>query len=195
MVLAFQILRKVAHIKIDDEALEKIVEMMVIVLFVNLLLFFAEVVTEFRSATAHTIHMQYYFTGIGGHVGLVPWAWFGATCNITAFFLLLVPKTRKNRIIMDLSCVLVFVGVFIEKGIGLVLPGFTPGTLGELYEYSPSSVEVMIAIGVAGAGTLVFTLLSKVAIPLTFSESRDEQSGVTATHGRSHPYRPNPMGI
>jgi molybdopterin-containing oxidoreductase family membrane subunit len=96
---------------------------------------------------------------------------------------------------MDLSCVLVFVGVFIEKGIGLVLPGFTPGTLGELYEYSPSSVEVMIAIGVAGAGTLVFTLLSKVAIPLTFSESRDEQSGVTATHGRSHPYRPNPMGI
>ncbi|MBW2400089.1 MAG: polysulfide reductase NrfD [Deltaproteobacteria bacterium] len=195
MVLAFQILRKVAKINIEDEALNKIVEMMVIVLFVNLLLFFAEVVTEFRSATAHTIHMQYYFTGIGGHVGLVTWAWSGAACNITAFFLLLIPKTRKNRIIMNLSCALVFVGVFIEKGIGLVLPGFTPGTLGELYEYSPSRVEVMIAIGIVGVGTLVFTLLSRVAIPLTFSEPLDDNGGITATRGEPDSYRPDPMGI
>jgi Ni/Fe-hydrogenase subunit HybB-like protein len=195
MVLAFQILRKVAKINIEDEALHKIVEMMVIVLFVNLLLFFAEVVTEFRSATAHTIHMQYYFTGIGGHVGLVTWAWSGAACNITAFFLLLIPKTRKNRILMNLSCVLIFVGVFIEKGIGLVLPGFTPGTLGELYEYSPSRVELMIATGIVGVGMLVFTLLSRVAIPLTFSESLDDNGGITATRGEPDSYRPDPVGI
>ena len=78
MILAFQVLRKAANINIRDEALVKIAEITAIVLFVNLLLFFAEVVTEFRSATAHTVHMQFYFTGIGDHVGLAGWAWFGA---------------------------------------------------------------------------------------------------------------------
>jgi len=195
MILTFQVLRKVARINIDDAALLKIAEMMVVVLFVNLLLFFAEVVTEFRSATAHTIHMQYYFTGIGGHLDLVGWSWSGAALNITAFFLLLIPRLRKNRILMNLACAFVFVGVFIEKGIGLVLPGFTPGTLGEFYEYSPSSVEMMIAVGIVGVGALVFTLLSKVAIPLTFTEPLDEDGGVTATRGGTVPYRPNPIGI
>jgi Ni/Fe-hydrogenase subunit HybB-like protein len=94
---------------------------------------------------------------------------------------------------MNLACALVFVGVFIEKGIGLVLPGFTPGTLGELYEYNPARVEVMIAIGVVGVGMLVFTLLSRVAIPLTLSESLDENGGVAAPRGGAVPYRPNPV--
>jgi molybdopterin-containing oxidoreductase family membrane subunit len=195
MVLAFQVLRKAANINIRDEALQKIAEMMVVVLFVSLLLFMAEVVTEFRSATAHTVHMRYYFTGLEGHVSLARWAWSGASCNILAFLLLLIPKTRENPITMNLGCVLVFVGVFIEKGIGLVLPGLTPGTLGELYEYFPSRAEVMISIGIAGVGVLVFTLLSKAAIPLTFSEplgddnSAQEGGSATLAHGLD-PARP-----
>lgn len=110
MVLAFQILRRAADINIREEALQKIAEMMVIVLFVSLLLFLAEVVTEFRSATAHTVHMQYYFTGIEGHVDLVGWSWFGASCNVLAFLLLLVPRTRRNPITMNLGCDLDAIG-------------------------------------------------------------------------------------
>jgi len=173
MVLAFQVLRKVARIQIREEAIHKIAEMTVIVLFVNLLLFMAEVITEYRSATAHTVHLQYYFEGLHGHVNLVGWAWTGAFCNIVAFVLLLIPRTRKHPITLNIGCVLVFVGVFIEKGIGLVLPGFNPGTLGELYDYTPSIAEVMILIGVAGVGVLIFTLVSKAAIPLAFQEVED----------------------
>jgi len=178
MILAFQILRKAANINIRDEALRKIAEMTSIVLFVNLLLFFAEVVTEFRSATAHTVHMQYYFQGIGEHVRLVRWSWTGAIFNTTAFFLLMIPRTRNNIVTMNIGCVLVFVGVFIEKGIGLVLPGFTPGTLGEVYEYVPSLPEINIGIGIVAVGVLMFTVLSRVAIPLTFSEP-DESGDAT----------------
>jgi molybdopterin-containing oxidoreductase family membrane subunit len=71
--------------------------------------------------------------------------------------------------------------VFIEKGIGLVLPGFIPGTLGEVYEYAPSIQELMILIGVAGAGTLVFTLFTKVAIPLAFHEEDGRDAGEPGT--------------
>ncbi|MDH3213570.1 MAG: polysulfide reductase NrfD [Myxococcales bacterium] len=174
MVLAFQVLRKVARISIKDAALLKMTEMMAIVMFVNLLLFFAEVITEYRSATAHTIHIRYYFEGVEDHVSLVGWAWTGAACNVLAFLLLLLPQTRKYPVTMNLGCFLAFVGVFIEKGIGLVLPGFTPGTLGELYEYAPAFPELMISVGIAGVGTLVFTVLTKIAVPLAFHE--DEES-------------------
>jgi Ni/Fe-hydrogenase subunit HybB-like protein len=168
MILAFKVLRKVADIDIKDKALFKIAEIMVIVLFVNLLLFMAEVVTEFRSATVHTIHIQFYFKGLKGHQELILWAWSGALCNVFAFLLLLIPKTRNTHVTLNIGCILVIVGVFIEKGIGLVLPGLSPGTLGMLYKYSPSMVEVMISIGIAGVGALIFTVYSKIAIPLAF---------------------------
>jgi molybdopterin-containing oxidoreductase family membrane subunit len=54
-----------------------------------------------------------------------------------------------------------------------VLPGFTPSTLGEVYEYFPSPAELKICLGIAGAGVLVFTLFSKVAIPLSFLEPEE----------------------
>ena len=181
MILGFTALRRAAGVNIKDEALFKIAEMMAYVMAVNLLLFFAEVVTEYRSSTHHTVHLQYYFEGLDGHVTLVGWAWTGAACNLIAFSLLLWRRTREHSIILKGICVLVFLGVFIEKGIGLVLPGFTPSTLGEVYEYFPSLPEVQILIGVAGVGILVFTLLSKIAIPLSFREANDGDVGAGMT--------------
>jgi len=144
------------------------------VMFVNLLLFLAEVVTEFRSATMHTVHIRFYFQGLGEQMQVVPWAWLGAACNVTAFFLLLTPKTRMNHITLNFGCLLIIVGVFIEKGIGLVLPGLTPGTLGEVYAYDPSLVEVMISIGIAGIGAFIFTIFSKIAVPIAFRRPYEE---------------------
>jgi nitrate/TMAO reductase-like tetraheme cytochrome c subunit len=100
-----------------------------------------------------------------------------------AFLLLLIPTTRKDPVTMNIGCILVFFGVFIEKGIGLVLPGFTPGTLGEVYEYTPSLAEVMICIGVAGVGMLVFTLLTKIAIPLSMFRELDDAAEAAARVG------------
>jgi Ni/Fe-hydrogenase subunit HybB-like protein len=95
---------------------------------------------------------------------------------------------------MNLGCVLVFVGVFIEKGIGLVLPGFTPGVLGEFYEYFPSRQELMICVGIVGAGALVFTLLSKAAIPLTFSEPLEWEDQLRGEGTPKVGSRPDPVG-
>jgi len=67
---------------------------------------------------------------------------------------------------LSLACVLAIVGVWIEKGMGLVVPGFVPTPLGEVFEYSPSWGEVLISLGIWALGLLVFTLLAKVAIPI-----------------------------
>jgi hypothetical protein len=73
----------------------------------------------------------------------VGWSWFGASCNVLAFLRLRIPKTRRNPITTNLGRMPVFIGGLNEKGVGLVLPGLTPGALGELYEYFPSRQEAM----------------------------------------------------
>jgi len=170
MLLAFQALRKAHNVAIKDEALFRIVDIVALVMIVNLFLLFAEVVTEYRSATHHSVHIMYYFEGINGSVGLRDWAWGGVLCNVVALLIFVMPATRRNFIAINIGCVLAIVGVWVEKGIGLILPGLTPGLLGEIYEYTPSASEAMIAIGILGAGALVFTVLTRVAGPLVLSD-------------------------
>lgn len=173
MLLAFQILRKTAKVTIKDEALFRIVEIVTIVMIINLFLLFAEVVTEYRSATHHTVHIMYYFQGLDGHVALRTWAWGGVACNVMGLILFTYRRTRRNFVAINVGCVLIIFGVWVEKGIGLVLPGLTPGQLGEIYEYSASRTEIMIAFGILAVGSLIFTVLSKIAAPLVLSNSEE----------------------
>ncbi len=53
---------------------------------------------------------------------------------------------------------------------GLIIPGLTPDTLGEIYEYYPSGAELRVAAGVFAVGVLVFTLMLKVAVPIVLGE-------------------------
>ena len=53
---------------------------------------------------------------------------------------------------------------------GLIIPGLTPDTLGEIYEYYPTLTELRVAAGVFALGFLVFTLMLKVAVPISLGE-------------------------
>ena len=76
--------------------------------------------------------------------------------------------------LLVLACVLTFVGVWIEKGMGLIVPGFIPSTLHELVEYQPSITEWKITVGIWSFGLLVYTAALKVAVPLIEPEKSDE---------------------
>jgi Ni/Fe-hydrogenase subunit HybB-like protein len=166
MIILFQILRRTAGIQIKDEAIFKIAELMAYAMFVNLFLLGAEVFKEYYSATEHLLYTQYLWSGIGPHRSLVPFAWLALGCSVVAFVLFLVPRTRQTYLTLNLGCLLIWAGVYIEKGMGLVIPGMTPDTLGEIYEYTPTGIEWGIAAGVFGVGFLVFTVLVKVAVPI-----------------------------
>ena len=58
---------------------------------------------------------------------------------------------------------------------GLIIPGFTPSTLGQIYEYTPSAMEWGVAIGVFGIGFMVFTVLVKIAVPILVGTFRAPQ--------------------
>jgi Ni/Fe-hydrogenase subunit HybB-like protein len=166
MLILFQILRKTVNFPIRDEAIWKIAELMSYAMFLNLFLLGAEVFKEFYSNTEHALYTRYLWFGIGEHRALVPYAWLSLAASLLAFFLFLIPRTRRNWITLNLGCLLIWGGVYVEKGMGLVIPGMTPDTLGEIYEYTPTATEWSIAAGVFGAGFLVFTVLVKIAVPI-----------------------------
>jgi Ni/Fe-hydrogenase subunit HybB-like protein len=102
----------------------------------------------------------------------VPYAWSAVALNLLALVLFIVPAARRNRITLNIGCAATYAGVYIEKGMGLIIPGFTPDTLGEIYEYAPTLSELRVAAGIFALGFLIFTLLLKLAVPILLGELR-----------------------
>ncbi|MBE0576496.1 MAG: polysulfide reductase NrfD [Desulfuromonadales bacterium] len=178
MILIFFLVRKYTRFKITDEAIQKIAELIAYAMFINLFLLGAEIFKEYYSDTVHLAPMQYLLQGLHGHNALVPWIWTAMIFNVTAFMIFLIPDTRRNNTALVFGCVLIFVGVYIEKGMGLVIPGFVPDVLHEIYEYVPSGMEMMIAIGIWATGLFVFTMLLRVAIPIMNGDFHVAEDGV-----------------
>jgi Ni/Fe-hydrogenase subunit HybB-like protein len=183
MIILFQVMRRTNKLPIKDEAIFKIAELMSYAMFLNLFMLGAELFKEYYSATEHLLYTQYMWTGIGEHRTLVPYAWLSLACSVAAFVLFLVPRTRTNYVTLNIGCLLIWAGVYIEKGMGLIIPGFTPDTMGEIYEYSPSVTEWSVAAGIFGVGFLVFTILVKIAVPILVGEFRAEPSSARPEPG------------
>ena len=83
---------------------------------------------------------------------------------ISGIVLLLIPSARRNEAVLAVACAFTFIGIWIDKGMGMVAGGFVPNPLHEVNEYFPTFPEVMIAIAVYGTGFLILTLLYKVFI-------------------------------
>jgi molybdopterin-containing oxidoreductase family membrane subunit len=166
MILLFQIIRKQSEVEIEDRAIFKISELIAYAMGLNLFLLGAEVFKEFYSGSIHSYPIRYLYFGLHGKSALVPWIWTATVLNVSAFFLFLLPRTRENFTTLNMGCLFVITGVYIEKGLGLVIPGFVPDTLGEIYEYTPTTPEVLITIGVWATGALIYTLLLKFAVPV-----------------------------
>jgi molybdopterin-containing oxidoreductase family membrane subunit len=175
----------VHHIEIENEALFKISELIAYAMFLNLFLLSAEIYKEYYSQTVHVASFKYLFEGLHGHNQLVPWIWVAMSMNVIAFIIFMIPQTRRRLITLNLGCLLVIIGVWIEKGPGFVIPGFIPDPLGEIFEYIPNLLELMVSFGIWATGLLIFTLLMKVTIPIQtgrFSHSKFEKERIVLGH-------------
>jgi Ni/Fe-hydrogenase subunit HybB-like protein len=186
IIIIFQIIRKVSDIKLEDQALFKIAELIAYAMFLNLFLLGSELYKEYYSHSVHIAPVEYLFQGLHGHNLLVPWIWAAMTMNVIAFIIFLIPQTRKRLTTLNLGCIFVIIGVWIEKGPGFVIPGFVPDPLGEIHEYLPNLLELMVSFGIWALGLLVFTLLMKVAIPIETGKFTHTGYEKEITASRSH---------
>jgi len=165
IILALQVIRNVTAYRITDKALLTLRSIVQVSMLINVFLLVNEIFKEFYSGTMHVASSKYLFFGLHGHHALVPWIWTAIACNMIAMFLLILPISRSLKY-LNVACVLAFVGIWIEKGMGLVVPGFIPTPLGEIVEYSPTLNEALICIGIWCFGFLCYTTLLRMAIPI-----------------------------
>lgn len=170
LLILFQVLRKTTKFEIKDEAIWKIAELMVYAMFIYIFFTIAELFKEFYSGTEHIVYWKYLLFGIGDHKEIVPYSWSSIIMGCIAFVLFLVPKTRKNLVTLNIGTVLIYGSVYVEKGIALIIPAFTPDVLGQIYVYTPSMTEIKTAVMVFSLGFLLFTFLTKVAIAIIFDD-------------------------
>ncbi len=138
---------------------------------INVFLLISELFTEFYADSAHVASARYLFFGLHGHNALVPWIWTSITMNVLALLALISRKLETRGVIVrNIPLLMLIVAIWIEKGMGLVFPGFIPTPLGEIVEYLPSTNEWFVTLGIWGVGLFIMSVLLKHAVDIETGE-------------------------
>lgn len=172
VILALQIIQRLELFKVPEKAIQTLLRIMRVTIVVNLFLLFCELFTEFYTGGHHSTAVTYLFFGSHGHHELVPWIWTAIALNTGAAIVVLSKPLYENRRILNTALVATFIGIWIEKGMGLIIPGFVPSTLHEIVPYSPSLPEWKITAGIWAFGLMVFTVIVKLALASMDGEMR-----------------------
>ena len=175
LILTFQIVRKVTAYWIGDEPIFKLRMIMTVAMIINVFLLGCEVFTEFYADTVHSAAAKYLYFGLHGHAGLVPWIWTAITLDFVGLMLLITPLSRRIEW-LNFACIVCFLGIWIEKGMGLIIPGFVPSPLGQVVEYLPTINETLVCVGIWAFGILLYSWMLHVAIPILDGRLRDHDT-------------------
>ena len=172
IIIALQLIRKTTSYHVSESVIDLLSLIMTTALQVSLFFVGVELFTDFYNEGAHSASIHYLYLGLNGFDSLQSWIWSALLLNVIAVVILMIHSLRQKTLMLNIACVLTFTGIWIEKGMGLVIPGFIPTPLGEIFEYAPTSVEIGVAAGIWALGILIFTLLTKAMIAIKHGKIR-----------------------
>ena len=165
LILLCLFVRNTTNFDPGKEQIQSLGKTVAYAICVNVFFFLCEVFVAFYSNIPGHMHpLDYLFVGIDGHNSLVPWMWSSMALMIIGIILTVNPATRKNELTLAFACVVIILGTWIDKGLGMISGGFVPNPLHEVTEYAPTLPEMGITLGVYAIGALVLTLLYKIVI-------------------------------
>ena len=165
LILFCIVLRKFTKFDAGEKPIQKLAEIVTYAMAVNVFFVLLEFFTALYSdIPEHVLHFEYLFFGLDGKTTLVPWMWTSEVLAVLALILLINPRTRRKETTLVIACLAVFAAIWIDKGLGMVVTGFIPNTLGYVTEYWPTFTELMISVGIYGLGLLLITGLYKIAL-------------------------------
>jgi [DsrC]-trisulfide reductase subunit P len=165
LLLLCLLLRRLTSFDAGKEAIRKLGLIVAYAMSISVFFVLVELFTVLYShIPEHVDHYVCLFLGLHGVRNLMPWMWISAAAAIVALVLLLVPRLRANEGLLAAAALLVFVSLWIEKGLGLIVGGFIPSPLGSVTRYSPTAPEWIIVLGVWATGALLITVFYKITV-------------------------------
>lgn len=178
LIILALIIRKTTNFDPGRTAIQKLSVIVTYALIINMFFLGLEFFTAYYSGIpGHQHSLGYLFFGHHGYNAMVPWMWASVIMAIGAIVVMLVPKNRKNESILAVTCGVIFIALWIDKGMGLIVGGFIPNPLHQYREYFPTGLEIMITIAIWALGALILTVLYKIAIGV-----KEETGGELAPH-------------
>jgi molybdopterin-containing oxidoreductase family membrane subunit len=175
LLLLCLIVRKVSRFDPGKDALRTLGGIVAYAFIINVFFFLLELFTAFYSQIPGHMHsIVFLFKGLDGVTTLVPWMWAATFFAVLALILLIVPNTRRNLDTLAVACVAVIISSWIDKGLGLIIGGFTPNPFEKVTPYWPTVYEMGVSVGVWAIGFLVLTVLYKIAVGV-----KEEVAGVS----------------
>jgi molybdopterin-containing oxidoreductase family membrane subunit len=165
LILLCLIVRKVTKFDPGKEQIRTLAVIVTYAMIINVFFFLLELFTAFYSQIPGHMHpFVFLFKGLEGHGNLAPWMWMATAFAIVSLILLIVPATRRNEGTLAVACAILIVATWIDKGMGLIVAGFTPTPFETVTEYWPTTPEMLITIGVWATGFFVLTILYKIVV-------------------------------
>ncbi len=193
LILTLMVISKATDYRVTHKALMTLRNIVTVALTINMFLLGSEVFTEFYTDSAHVASAKYLFLGLHGNNALVPWIWSAIALNTTAIIILYSRMSRKLPA-LSVACILLIIGVWIEKGMGLIIPAFIPTPLGEIVEYTPTLNEILVTLGIWAFGLLIYTICVRITVPVLSgqltvdTQLRDRHTTTTPLRGSSAPH-------
>jgi Ni/Fe-hydrogenase subunit HybB-like protein len=165
LILLCLVLRKVTSFDAGREPVRKLAIIVTYAMLLNVFFILLELFTALYSQIPeHVEHFEFLFLGLHGQAPLAPWMWTSSVLAVASLVLLLVPSLRRREPVLAVTCVMVFVSLWIDKGLGLIVGGFVPSPLGAVTRYVPTPTEVLIVLGIWALGVLMVTVFYKIAL-------------------------------
>lgn len=165
LILLALVMRRWGGFDTGEESLDKVAKIVTYGMITTLFFLLLEVFTIFYSQEPEAMkHFTYLLFGLDGYYGLVPWMWLSIILMCVSIVALLNSRWRRNPAVLSAVCIAVLISIWIDKGLGLIIPGFIPSQSGYIFEYVPTFPEIMIVVGVWSLGGLVLSLLYKVVL-------------------------------
>ena len=166
LIMVF-IIKKITKFDPGHESVRKLGLIITYAMCANVFFILMEFFTAFYSSIPeHIHHFQYLYFGLDGHNTLVPWMWSSGILAIISLVLLLIPKYRENEKVLVWICTAIFISIWIDKGLGMVVTGFIPTPLGKVVDYSPTAPELLISLAIWAIGFFIITVFYKITLSL-----------------------------
>lgn len=164
VIVLLEAVRRYSQLRFGDGPVHTLARIMRITVLLNLFMLISELFTALYGGGGHAASVRYLFFGSHGHHALVPYIWTAVALNVTSAVVLLLPVSRRDKRWLIAACGCAFIGVYLEKGLGLIVPGFVPSTLHELIEYAPTLLEWKVSAGIWALGLIVLTVVLKIGL-------------------------------